>query len=657
MFRISSITVPGILTGILLLLVPFVTVHADLALETWLEQAALPVKQSTEEAQAFLIRHLPELKIPSTQAEWETQASSLRQTLLQTIFLEHVPETWLNEDMNVVWGDRIFHEGYAIHKLRYEAVPGLWIPAILYEPDNITFPVPAILNVNGHDYENGKAAEAEQIRCINLARRGMLALHPEWFSCGELNREDYRHHNLAYLDVVGVRGVSVFYLAHKRALDVLLSNPHTGPSRVAMTGLSGGGCQTAFFSALDERIGVIVPVAGYGGMKPRLEDLHDLGDLEQVPSDFLTVADYAHITALFAPRPALLIYNRQDPCCFLPERALPATYDPALPVYRLFDAVSRFRFYINEVPGTHNYEQDNRLQFYHFLAEHFQSNSTYVEEISCAGELHEKEELYAGLPADNATFASLAAGLLEQVKLPSIPDTASPEFAVWQEECLGALNAVVRPRSMIWDTGSYQCLSEGPIKASYYELNTADWHLGLLYLNPPGTDAHAVKLIIADTGIRDLKPLIESALEAHDSLILFDPIFMGANRPHGRDSDKLAMVFESAGVRVLGLQAGQIRAVFEWARKSLDIQHITLCCVGWNASVAGLAACAGLDRRELASITLKQAPDSLKTLISGTTKYVDKPALFCYGLLRYFDMDRLKALCHPIPVIVSESDG
>ena len=220
---------------------------------------------------------------------------------------------------------------------------------MLYEPDGDNTGIPAVLNVNGHDYENGKAKDVEQIRCINLARRGMLALHPEWFACGELEGPDYQHYNIAYLDVVGVRGVSLFYLAMKRALDVLMLQPRTDPERVAMTGLSGGGWQTAVLSALDERITLTVPVAGHSGMQPRLHAFGDLGDLEQVPSDFLTVGDYIHMTALFAPSSAA-DHNQHDNCCFLPENALPATYDPVVPVYQLYGRASVFQYYINENP-------------------------------------------------------------------------------------------------------------------------------------------------------------------------------------------------------------------------------------------------------------------------------------------------------------------
>ena len=620
--------------------------------DSWLERTTVPEEQLTREAQAFLLKRLPPLEIPDTREAWERQAAALRRSLLNTVFLDHVPDAWLPAELKVVWGDTIQHEGYRIRKLRYEAVPGLWIPAVRYEPEHATTPLPAVLNVNGHDYENGKAGEVEQRRGIHLALGGMLALHPEWYSCGELNSEAYRHHNLAYLDAVGVRGVSLFYLAYKRALDVLAADPRTDPARIAMTGLSGGGCQTAFYSALDERVRLIVPVAGYGGMRPRIEDLSDLGDLEQVPSDFLTVADYSHITALFAPRPALLIYNRQDQCCFLPERALPATYDPALPAYRLFGAKSHFQFYINEVPGTHNYEQDNRRRFYRFLNEHFQlERPLSEEEAPCEEELHAKEELYVGLPEDNATFASLAMALLEQQEHSPIPEDGTPAFDTWQQEQRVLLDTVARPRAIEWKTISSERADNNDVRAAFYELTSGDWTLRAAHLIPAGADSHAVTLFIADTGIEKMKSLIDKKLENQKAVLLVDPMFMGTNKPNGAQADKLAMVFESLGVRVLGLQAGQLRGMFDWAERELAIKELTVACDGWNASVAGLMAGAlepGTTR--LKNITLLQAPETLKSLITEQVNYTEKPALFCYGLLKHFDLNALMALCRPVPV-------
>ena len=126
---------------------------------------------------------------------------------------------------------------------RFEAVPGLWIPACSTSRSKLDGKVPVVLNVNGHD-RKGKAVAYKQIRCINQAKRGMLALNVEWLRMGQLHGEGFDHYRMNQLDLCGTSGLAPFYLSMKRGLDVLLEHAHADPERVAVAGLSGGGWQT-----------------------------------------------------------------------------------------------------------------------------------------------------------------------------------------------------------------------------------------------------------------------------------------------------------------------------------------------------------------------------------------------------------------------------
>ena len=86
----------------------------------------------------------------------------------------------------------------------------------------------------------------------------------------------------------------------KRGLDVLLALEHADPSRVAVSGLSGGGWQTIFISSLDTRVTLSNPVAGYSSFRTRARHGMDLGDSEQTPVDLAGVADYDVLTMLRA---------------------------------------------------------------------------------------------------------------------------------------------------------------------------------------------------------------------------------------------------------------------------------------------------------------------------------------------------------------------
>ena len=117
--------------------------------------------------------------------EWEAAAKKMRADVLEKVVFRGKAKEWRDAKGKVEWLETIEGgPGYRIRKLRYEALPGMWIPALLYEPLELKGKVPVVLNVNGHDGK-GKAAEYKQLRCINLAKRGMLALNlegSEWAS-------------------------------------------------------------------------------------------------------------------------------------------------------------------------------------------------------------------------------------------------------------------------------------------------------------------------------------------------------------------------------------------------------------------------------------------------------------------------------------------
>lgn len=293
-------------------------------LKSLLAHPILDSKRAQEEVAAYCEARVPAMPKVETAAAWEAEAQRLRQAVLDRVVFRGEAARWRDALTKVQWLDTIpGGPGYRIKKLRYEALPGLWIPALLYEPEKLEGRVPVVLNVNGHDGV-GKAAAYKQIRCMNQAKRGMLALNVEWLGMGQLAGADMLHYRMNQLDLCGTSGLAPFYLAMKRGIDVLLSLEHADPTRVAVAGMSGGGWQTIFISSLDTRVTLANPVAGYSSFRTRARYVSDLGDSEQTPSDLATVVDYIHLTAMRAPRPTLLTFNSKDNCCFASGHALAA---------------------------------------------------------------------------------------------------------------------------------------------------------------------------------------------------------------------------------------------------------------------------------------------------------------------------------------------
>ena len=157
-----------------------------------------------QEIKDFVDAHLLPMPEPKTVADWERYANRVRKEALDRVIFHGEAAKWRALPTRVEWQQTIDGgPGYKIKKLRYEAVPGLWIPALLYEPTEFKTPkVPVSLAVNGHE-RLGKAVDYKQIRCINQAKRGMIVLNTEFLGFGQLVGPNFDHYRPNQLELCG----------------------------------------------------------------------------------------------------------------------------------------------------------------------------------------------------------------------------------------------------------------------------------------------------------------------------------------------------------------------------------------------------------------------------------------------------------------------
>lgn len=620
-----------------------------------LEQPILASHQTVQDLTAYLLARVPPFTLPNP-TTWETESERLRQEILERVVFRGVPESWRTGPVNLVWGDVIEADAaYRIRKLRYEALPGFWIPAALYEPTVLAAKAPIVLNVNGHVGPPGKAIDYKQIRCANLARRGMIALNPEWLYFGELQGEGYHHNRAAYLDLCGVAGVSVFFLAMQRGLDVLLGHPNGDPDRLAVTGLSGGGWQTIILSSLDSRVKLAAPNAGYIGLDVRIKNQEDIGDIEQNPTDLVSIADYPMLTALLAPRPALLLYNHKDDCCFQTHRAKPSVYDPVRPLFEALGRGDSFEFHDNLEPGTHNYDMDNRQQFYKFINRHFLPPDQRIDaEITSSKDVRTEAELTAGLPDGNASFFTLSADLSAALPRSSWPYGPPTTVRDWQADGKSRLRDVLRYRTLsVSETqSSDEARLEGvTVTRSVLKVGQS-WHIPIVTLSGAGT-GKGVSVIVADGGRGVTAALIDARLSQGRRVVVADLLFQGEGAAAPTPDYQWAMMASASGDRTLGIQTAQLAAVAAWAGNGTSVEIIG---IGSVSAVIALAA-ANLTNATVAKVTLQDSLSSLKQLFTDQVLYEKAPSLFCFGLLEAFDIREMIGLLAPTPVSVSLRSG
>ena len=622
--------------------------HADESdIEIFLGRPILSPDVAFEEVQAYVEQRIPPMPAAASVEEWEKLAEQLRRDTLDKVVFRGEASVWRHAPTKVEWLDTIEGgPGYRIKKLRYEALPGLWIPALLYEPEKLADKAPVSLNVNGHDPQ-GKAAVYKQIRCINQAKRGMLALNVEWLGMGQLRGAGYGHGRMNQLDLCGTSGLAPFYLAMQRGLDLLLALPHADPQRVAVSGLSGGGWQTIIISALDTRVTLSNPVAGYSSFRTRVRHHSDLGDSEQTPVDLGAVADYAQLTMMRAPRPTLLTYNVKDDCCFASGHALPPLLEAARPIFKLYGREDALHDHINHDPGTHNFEKDNREAFYRMLTKFFSApgNELPPGEIDCQAEVKTAEQLSVPLPADNADFNKLASSLAKTLPRAAEPPADKSQLREWRAGRRRQLADIVRAKTYGVNPQQMGSETKADVTATLWKLQLdRTWTVPAVELvrgEPKGTT-----LVIADGGRKNAAEQVEKLLAAGQRVLALDPFYFGEAKVPQRDY-LFALLISTIGDRPLGVQASQFQSVAKWASVKW-LQPVGVVAVGPRTSVVALVA-GGLEVGAIAKTETVGARASLKELIEQNVSVEAMPEQFCFGLLEQFDIPQLVALATRLP--------
>jgi dienelactone hydrolase len=418
-----------------------------------LEEQIQPKTVAAYQIQEFLMKHIPKPSVPATAEQWNQEERKLRKRILKDIVYHGWPQEWIDspprfEQTGVI---ETIH-GYRVRKYRYEIVPGFESTAILYEPRQLKGRVPAVLNLTGHE-PLGNLTEYEQKRCINFAKHGILAISLGWPGLGELGQPENNHDFAGHLDLVGSNSLGYFYLVIRRGLDFLTTLPNIDNERIGVTGLSGGGWQTTMISSLDERVSVMVEVAGIGSLETNLSRPTDSSDVEEDATDLMMGFDYPFLVALRAPRPTLLIHNDRDDCCFLAPLVKPYIYEQILPFFKLYKSETALRWHENVDPGTHNYQLDNRQQAYAFFSEHFHL-PLITTEIPSDSDIFGPQQLSNDLPKDNLTVAGLARKLASQIQRPAIPPVE--ERAAWTLSQRQHLKSIIRYSEVNQHESSYR---------------------------------------------------------------------------------------------------------------------------------------------------------------------------------------------------------
>jgi Acetyl xylan esterase (AXE1) len=280
-------------------------------------------------------------------------------------------------DLHAAITGRISVSGFHIEKLIYQSLPGLYVTALLYVPDNGEKVHPAVLVAAGHSV-NGKIHYQEL--CQRLVQRGYLVI--SWDPVGQGERSQFwdektkkSHYNLICAEhaVMG----NLAYLAGAnlarwevwdgmRAVDYLLTRPDVDSQRINLTGTSGGGFQAALLGALDERIKVIIPSCYITALPMRVGNrifVDPDSDPEQDLFGFISKGvDHPGLLLMMYPRPVMVATATLD---FFPVQGSHKSYAEVRTFYERFGHADRIGF--AESYNTHQYSLKNQEAALNFL--------------------------------------------------------------------------------------------------------------------------------------------------------------------------------------------------------------------------------------------------------------------------------------------------
>jgi len=243
---------------------------------------------------------------------------SIKKKFLQ--ILGDLPE---QSSLNAKTTGTIRQDGYKIEKIVYESFPHHHVTSNLYIPAG-KGPFPAALLFCGHE-DLSKATESYQQTALLFVKNGFVVFVIDPVSQSEryqltdekgkpLTRGGTTEHTLLNeaSNLFGNSAPAYELWDNVRGLDYLVTRKEVDTSKIGCLGNSGGGMQTIYFAAWDQRVKVIAPCSYLANRERTMEMTGPADGCAQIPGEGKMQLELSDYLIAAAPKPLLILAGRYD---------------------------------------------------------------------------------------------------------------------------------------------------------------------------------------------------------------------------------------------------------------------------------------------------------------------------------------------------------
>ena len=562
--------------------------------------------------------------------------------------------------LNVECTGALDRGAFTIEKLIYESQPEFYVTAALYVPKGIASPQPAVIFVHGHS-DLGKSYPTYQAVCVDLAANGFIVLAVDPPGQGE--RFQYfdpengeriiggctTEHTYAGLQFT-LGGASIgrhFIWDVVRGIDYLETRPEVDPTRIGLTGNSGGGTQACLLMMSEPRFAASVPCTFMMTLESYMKTGQTQDSEQIVPGCFANGPDHDDYITAMAPKPVLVGAAAYD---YFPIEGAMEAVDRAKRIYALYDAEDNVDIAV--APTRHSYSPYLREACVNWYKQHFRGESpdfttgepeTLPDEALWATPNGQVLDLY---PNSKTVFDMNRERLEISHVSQSTINHDTDQIRETIRKVLGIpaqRNRTIHPRIVA------ENVVDGYRTEEIFFFSESNIVVTGTFIHPlEGTTVERTDLILFENGTNDnpdKREWLESRLAAGRQLFVFDPRGIGGvqvrafnrgGQPHDGEF-KLASDAMMLGISTMGLRVFDVLCGYDYLRTRSDVDQIGLYGIGSGAFYAYFA---GALEDGFVSLEFEDLLYSYRNVTD--TRYYDQERynlkVMAWNLLQNFDL-------------------